>query len=429
MKKILFSFLLICAAFTAAAADFEGILFADYYGGIEPTTGYENLRGRLYYQPTLSGSLFDYAMDYELSANLYYDFLDGNGAVAPENLLREAYVYIPFETIDLSIGQKFVAPGLVDIYSPLNCVNGEYANKLSLDDPFEGKRADALIQASWYPTYDDTIELIYVPFPRPDYEPTPTVSLSKDHITTDVVFDAEPYMFSNAHSVYLNYYHYGMDYDLQLSYGYYTDQTPGFDLTDASWDTTDLTGTIDTNYTRNHMIGGAFSTNIAGIALTEELALNLTEDFAGTDIGVRNSDITLVSQVLGSLPGGFMTQLDIVYQYIINFDAWKDSPTYNTSVDTLLAEEFNNYFTQPMQHVAFAILHIQNSFFHDRLAVSLNAGYLHPQVYLAPKVSYALTEKLQLILGGDIKTGDPSDLQLARGNQDDNFYVRVKYEY
>ena len=182
MKKVFkkLSLLIVVLFLTTSlfALDFQGILFADYYGDIEPTTGYENIKGRLYYQPVLSGSLFDYAMDFKISANLYYDFLGDPNLVAPENILREAYLFFPFDNFDLFVGQKIVSPGMADVFSPLNCVNGEYAFKLSLDDPYEGKRADALVQVRYYPSYDDLIELVYVPFPRPDYEPTAPVNLA-----------------------------------------------------------------------------------------------------------------------------------------------------------------------------------------------------------------------------------------------------------
>ncbi len=428
MRRISFCIILtLCLCSSLFAIDFEGLAFADYYGNIEPSTSFDHMRARVYYQPTFAGSMFDYALDYEISANFYYDMYSDLNLIPWENIIREAYVSVPLENFDLTLGQKTVSPGLADIFSPLNCVNGEYVTKLSLDDPYESRRGDVMLQVAYYPNYDDSIELIYVPFPRPDYEPSGMVSIEDTYVDIDVDFDNEPYMFSSPHSLFLSYYHYGLEYDLQLSYAYYTDQTPGFDLSGLTMDGADLKGLIETIYTRNHTIGGAYSMNIGEIAWTEELALNITEDFAGTDIGIRNSDITLDTQILGTLWGGTMAQLNIVYQYIFNFD--KGSTDYSPEIEDILRRELNGYFNQPLQHVAFAILHLQNSLFHDRLAVSINAGYLHPAVYLAPRVSFAITDGLRLEAGADIKTGVPTSADLARGNLDDNYYVRVKYAY
>ena len=426
-KKLCLLIIVLFLTTSLFALDFQGILFADYYGDIEPTTGYENIKGRLYYQPVLSGSLFDYAMDYKISANLYYDFLGDPNLVAPENILREAYLFFPFDNFDLFVGQKIVSPGMADVFSPLNCVNGEYAFKLSLDDPYEGKRADALVQVRYYPTYDDLLELVYVPFPRPDYEPTAPVNLAGTGFNIDVKFEADPYMLDNAHSIFLSYNRFSSDFDLQLNYAYYTEQTPNFDLEGLDDSVSPLTGDIVSMYTRNHTFGGAYSTSFQGIAFVEEIAFNLTEDFAGTRIGVKNSDITVNTQFTGTIFGGVIAQLNIIYQYIINFN--KSGVVYSPAIDTVLINEFNGYFTQPVEHIVFAIVHFQTSFFHDKLSVVLNAGYLHPDVYLAPRILFAITDGLRIEVGADVKTGDPPTRALARGNLMDNYYVRLKYEY
>jgi hypothetical protein len=427
VKKIGFVALLLLLSVSVSAIDFQGVLFADYFGGFESAVGYENLRGRLYYQPKLAGSLFDYTLDYEISANLYYDFISDPNFINPENILREAYISIPFEKFDISIGQKYVSPGMTDIFSPLNVVNGEYAFKLSLDDPYEGKRADALLQITYYPTYDDSIELVYVPVPRPDFEPTAPVTITDTNVDVDVTFDAAPYLLDSAHSLFLSYTHFDFDYDLQLSYAFYTEQTPSFDLSVLDYSGGVLSGAVGTVYTRNHTFGGAYGTSFNGIAFVEEVAFNVTEDFAGTEIGIKNSDITLNTQITGTVWGGTLAQINIIYQYVINYN--KGATPYDSAIQAVLAEEFNGFYLQPVEHIVFAIAHFQNSFFHDKLTVSLNAGYLHPDVYLAPRAAFAITDGLQVAVGADYKTGDPPDRALARGNLVDNFYVRVKYEY
>jgi len=368
-------------------------------------------------------------VDYEISANLYYDFISDPNFINPENILREAYVSIPFENFDISIGQKIVSPGMTDVFSPLNVVNGEYAFKLSLDDPYEGKRADALLQITYYPTYDDSIELVYVPVPRPDFEPTAPVHIADTNVDVDVDFYAAPYLLDRMHSLFLSYTHFDFDYDLQLSYAFYTEQTPNFDISSLEYDEAQkkLSGIAETFYSRNHTLGGAYGTSFNGIALVEEIAFNLTEDFSGTKIGIKNSDITLNTQITGTVWGGTLAQLNIIYQYVINFN--KGATPYSSAIQAVLAEEFNGFYNQPVEHIVFAIAHFQNSFFHDKLTVSLNAGYLHPDVYLAPRVAFAITDGLQVAVGADYKTGEPPERALARGNLVDNYYIRLKYEY
>jgi hypothetical protein len=427
VKKIVFVTVLLVLSVSVFAMDFQGVLFADYFGGIESSVGYENLRGRLYYQPKIAGSLFDYAVDYVISANLSYDFISDPNFINPENILREAYITIPLENFDISIGQKYVSPGMTDVFSPLNVVNGEYAFKLSLDDPYEGKRADALIQITYYPTYDDSIELVYVPVPRPDFEPTNPVTIAAANVDVDVTFDTDTYLLDDAHSLFLSYTHFGFDYDLQLSYAFYTEQTPNFDISELDYTDGELSGNAETFYLRNHTFGGAYGTSFNGIALVEEIAFNLTEDFAGTEIGIKNSDITFNTQITGTVWGGTLAQLNIIYQYVINFN--EGLTPYGGTIQAVLAEEFNGFYNQPVAHIVFAIAHFQNSFFHDKLTVSLNAGYLHPDVYIAPRIAFAITDGLQIAVGADVKTGNPPARALARGNLMDNYYIRLKYEY
>ncbi|RLD28667.1 MAG: hypothetical protein DRI73_11430, partial [Bacteroidetes bacterium] len=176
-KKISLVITLVILLVPLSAVEFHGLVFTDYYGDIEPNSDYENIRSRAYFQSAFSGSLFNYAVDYEISAKVYYDPLGDPSVIAPENILKEAYVYIPLGNFDLSIGQKLVSPGMVDVFSPLNNINGEYIYKLSLDDSYDSKRADLMVQLQYYPNFDDSIQFIYVPFPRPDYESTRTVTM------------------------------------------------------------------------------------------------------------------------------------------------------------------------------------------------------------------------------------------------------------
>ncbi len=423
-KKISLVITLVILIVPLSAVEFHGLIFTDYYGDIEPNTDYENIRSRAYFQSALSGSLFNYAVDYEISAKVYYDPLGAPTAITPENILEEAYLYIPLGNFDLSIGQKLVSPGMVDVFSPLNNINGEYVYKLSLDDPYDSKRADLMVQLQYYPNFDDSIQFVYVPFPRPDYEETRIVTMDPTGIDVDFNFGSDPYLTDNGHSVFISYNHMSPGFDLQLDYAWYTEQTPDFDLDQNA----PLPGSISTLYTKKHTFGGAYSTSFKEITLVEELAVNLTEDLDGTQIGIKNSDITLNSQITGTLYGGTFAQLNIIYQHVINYD--KSGLVYSSVIDDQLIDEFNNYFNQPVQNIAFLIGHLHNSFFREKLYLALNVGFFFStDIYLAPRIAYALSDEMKIEAGADIKTGEPSDYTLARGNLVDNYYVRLKFEY
>lgn len=426
-KKISLVIILVILFVPLSAVEFQGLIFADYYGDIEPSTNYENLRSRLYFQPVLSGSLFNYTVDFELSGNLYYDPLGDPSFIEGENILKEAYLSLPVGNFDFSIGQKILSPGMVDVFSPLNNINSEYVYKLSLDDPYDSKRADLMVQIQYYPNFDDSIQLVYVPFPRPDYEETRTVTMDSTGIDVDFLFGSDPYLTDSSNSFFISYNHMSSSFDLQFDYAWYTEQTPDFDLSELV-DGPSLTGNVLPLYTKKHTFGGAYSTSFNGITLVEELAVNLTEDLDGTEIGIKNSDITLNSQITGTLYGGTFAQLNIVYQHVINYD--QSGSVYSPSVDDQLIDEFNNYFNQPVQNIAFFIGHLHNSFFREKLYLALNVGFFFStDIYLAPRIAYTLSDEMKIEAGADIKTGEPSEYTLARGNLSDNYYVRLKFEY
>lgn len=426
-KKISFLIIFFILFFPLSAMEFQGLIFTDYYGDIEPTTNYENIRSRIFFQPVIWGTLFNYLIDFEISAGFYYDPLGDPSVIAPENILKEAYLSIPLGDFDLSIGQKLLSPGMVDVFSPLNNINGDFVYKLSLDDPYESKRADLMVQLKYYPNFDDSLQLIYVPFPRPDYEETRTVTMNPSGIDVDFLFGSDPYLIDNGHAVFISYSHMSPGFDLQLDYAYYTEQTADFDLSKLT-NGASLTGIVSPLHTKKHTFGGAYSTSFKGIAIVEELAVNLTEDLDGSRIGIKNSDITLNSQITGTLIGGTFAQLNIIYQYVINYD--QSGSVYSPSVDDFLIDEFNNYFNQPVQNIVFFIGHLHNSFFREKLYLALNIGFFFStDIYLAPRIAYALSDSLKLEAGADIKTGEPSEYTLARGNLLDNYYLRIKFEY
>lgn len=426
-KKICLAIVFLILVFPLSAVDFRSIIFADYYGDIEPSTNYENLRSRLYFQPVLSGSLFNYTLDFELSGKFFYDPLGDNPFIEGENILKEAYISLPLGDFDISIGQKLLSPGMVDVFSPLNNINSEYIYKLSLDDPYDSKLADLMVQLQYYPNFDDSIQIVYVPFPRPDYEESKTIAMVSSDINVDFIFNSDPYLTDNGHSFFISYNHMSSSFDLQLDYAYYTEQTPDFDLSQLVSGPS-LAGDVFPLYTKKHTFGGAYSTSFKGITLVEELAVNLTEDLDGSKIGVKNSDITLNSQITGTLYGGTFAQLNIIYQHVINYN--RGNSTYSQSIDDQLVDEFNNYFNQPVQNIVFFIGHLHNSFFREKLYVALNVGFFFStEIYLAPRIAYALSDKMKIETGADIKTAGPSEYSLARGNISDNYYLRLKYEY
>ena len=67
MKRILTALACCCVAVSAGAQNFEFVSFVDYYGGIEPSEGYEHLRSRVFMRPTLFGVADKIGLEWRLS--------------------------------------------------------------------------------------------------------------------------------------------------------------------------------------------------------------------------------------------------------------------------------------------------------------------------------------------------------------------------
>lgn len=409
MKKILFLFLLLIIH-NIYSIELRTLLFSDYYGQIEPTTSYDSLRQRNYIRPEINLDLFDESISMTLSGEFYYDVFNEEQTPKPENVLREAYLtfYLPWG--DIIIGQKFTNKGKVDVFSPLNIYNASYRELLSLDDKYQGNKPELTLGLNYYINDDSSIEFLYIPFPRSDDDGGGQIDINVDDISYNLDNSSQSYLLNNPNSFFLTYNRYSYAFDTQFTYGNYTDGNYNY-LVDGNL--------ITKIFNRVQTIGGAISTSLGSVAITEELALNITEDFNGNNIGIKNSDLTLNSQFTKTLFNRTYSQVNIIYQHIFN---------YNN--DNELSAAINDIHLQPTDNILFIIGHLHDSFLREKLYMALNVGYFFSDnVYIAPRVNYTITDYITLETGIDMYTGKYKHKIFEEDLGGDNFFVRLKYEY
>jgi hypothetical protein len=421
----IFLLLLVSAMYPFAieAQEFRFLTFVDYYGGIEPAEGYENLRTRIFMQPTFSGYSDTFGFEWLLSSRLWVQPLGDPYALEASDILYESYIFFPFESFELTIGQKIVDYGFADVYGPLNIAHSSKQALLSLDEAYDNAQPDPLVQLRFYPGFDDILEVCYVPVSRRDAEQADPVFLpgSKDTI----IWDDGSFILDTPHSVFFNYTHYGHNTDFQLLYAWYVEQTPDFQIEETlSTDESEIT----TVYNRAQSFGAAYSSRLGASTFSQDLAFKLTGDFQGTDIGAQNSSITVNTQLLTNLPGQVLGQFSLVYSYFFNHNDY-DKGADPTTAD-YLASQINTFHAQPYEHIAFMVGHFERAFLRERLKTQLNVGYFFsPELYFAPRLTYSITDFWTLEGGADITLGDPPDDDLRRNPTNDNFYVRLLYRY
>ena len=405
------------------AQDFQFLGFYDYYGGIEAKEGYENLRSRLYMRPRFSG--YNESLNYQwvLSSALWVQPVGEAYAIDSWDILQEAFVLFPFEKFDVTVGQKVAAFGFADIYGPLNVVGASGRNLLSLDDPYDSRRPDPLVQLRLYPSFEDIIGITYVPLSRRDLERPGPVELPESGDT--IVWSEDPYILENPHSIFLHYSRYGHLADIQLLYGWYTDHSPDFEVEETE---KAVSSEIETVYRKKHTFGAAYSRRVRNSTLSQDFGFTLTEDFDGGDIGAQNADITVNTQLLTNLPGGVLAQFSFVYSYF--FKHGEHESGVDPDAADYLAAELQSFHTQPLQHIAFAVGHFERTFFREKLKAQLNVGFFFsPDIYLAPRLAYSLSDYWSFETGADITLGDPPDEDLRRNPRNDNYYLRLTYRY
>jgi len=406
MKKFVLSILLLLTLHNVFSIEFRTIVFSDYFGNIEASTPYTSLRQRNYIRPEINIDLFDYTTSLTVSAEYYYDYFAEENTPDLSNILREAYLTLFLPLCDLTIGQKFTNKGKADVFSPLNIFNASYRELLSLDEPYQSKRPELTAEIKYYINDENSIELLYVPFSRPDYQGIGSINVLGYTLNKSSI----PYLVDNPHSFYLTYNRYDYDFDLQITYGNYIDGNYNY-LIDGN--------SISKTYNRVQTLGGALSTNLGSFLIAQEVAFNLTEDFNGTNIGVKNSDITSNTQVMHTLFGRTFAQINMIYQYIFN---------YKNSNDLSIA--INDVHLQPTDNILFFIAHLHDYFFREKLYLALNVGFFFStNVYLAPRVNFKFTDNITIETGIDMYTGIYANKLLERNLGGDNFFVRIKYEY
>lgn len=423
MKRLIAFCFLIMALSLLGAQEFRFEGFVDYFGGIEASRGYENLETRVYMEPTFLGYHDPTGLEWVLSAKLLVKPMGEPASIDPWDILGETYLFLPLGKFDFLLGQKLVTYGFADVFGPLNALHSTHRAVLSLDEKYESRRPDPLVQIKYYPTFYDSLELTYVPVTRPDVEQTGPVFLPLAH--DYVLFEKDPYLMDHPHSLFFNYTRFGEKMDWQLFYGFYTENTPDFVIESYDGGATDY---IRAEYNRKHTLGAAYSTRLGNSTLSQDIAFSLTSDFDGSDPGVQNSEITVNTQYLTNLPWGVLSQTTLVYSYFFNHGAHGKGS--DAVVADYLAKEISGFHLQPLPHIAFVVAHFEKSFLREKLKSQLNVGFFFsPEIYFGPRLAYSLSDYWALETGLDLTLGDPPDSDLRRNPSDDNYYIRAVFRY
>ena len=422
--------------------DFDGIFQVDYYGLIDPSTFYESERIRITVVPELKGKSKSKVVDFHLSGIFYLQPVGEPQVIDLERIIREAYLGFHYSIFDINLGQKFVNWGKVDILSPLNVVNHSDTTVLSTDNLLEASLPDLLTQIQIYPLDNFNIEIIYVPFLQPNiYEIEEirieqTFTLGTQQYNVDAAFiDREIPLFSEwAHSLYVAANYTSYLFDLIVSYSYYVDNNLDFDLSEIKetivGTTHTITGTAYPGYNRVHNIGLGVSFYVGNLLFSADSAMKITRDWEGSVIEIKNSELFSALQVERMFRNRVRGHLNLYHHYVFNYDTPIQSP-YSPLIQNYILVVVDDYLLQKPQSQFYFLLHLDTHFFREKLLLGANLiyGYTEKGYYLVPRVTYKVSDHINLSAGADIWMKGDIESFLGRNESRDNFFIRAQYAW
>ncbi len=379
----------------------------------------------------------------------------GYGVVInPEFIVRQAYVTLRTDAFDVDVGQKFVRWGKIDLLSPLDVVNHTNTATLGLGDAFESPLADPMVHVTAYLDDALSLELVYVPFLAPDL----IGGIAElDFELTFVNYDIDA-RFENprvalftgwAHSVHAALSYTSFAVDAQVTYSFFRDQTPDFDLSGvretsrAVGDEThySISGVVMPGYNRAHNFGVGASAALAGFVLSADAGLKLTGNADGTRIDVKRPEILYAVQAdravsIGRQP--FNVSAGLYHRLILHADAEFRSD-YSPLVENVVAGLRDYYLLQEDPSTVYVVARADTNLFREALNLGMIGawGITERALHLAPRVGLRLSDYVSAAAGANLwfwwkEPGIASDLPsglLSRDDAKDNVFAQLVLRY
>ena len=369
--------------------------------------------------------------------------------IDPEFIVRQAYATVRTDAFDVDVGQKFVHWGKVDLLSPLDVVNHTNTATLGLGDAFESPLADPMVHVTAYLDDAFSLELVYVPFLAPDLVAIDEFEFDLTLGTHDIDARFEnprvPLFSQWAHSVHAALSYTSFVVDAQVTYSFFRDQTPDFDLsglretarTVEGETRYDVRGTVVPGYFRAHNFGVGASAALAGWVVSADGGLKLTENADGTRIDVKRPEVLYAVQAdravsIGRQP--FNVSAGLYHRLILHADAELESE-YSPLVENVVAALRDFYLLQEDASTLYVVGRLDTSLFREALNVGVTGvwGITEQALHLAPRAALRLSDYVSAAVGANLwhswKPDDAASGLLGRDDAKDNVFAQFVVRY
>jgi hypothetical protein len=328
--------------------------------------------------------------------------------------LREAFMDIYFDAVDLRIGKQQIIWGKADGVFITDIVSPKDLSEFLLRDFDEIRMGVTSLKANYY-LGDNTFEFVWVPsflstkmpdessiwFPQLEFPVQPTFDYSQEEV---------PARLGNS-EVFAKYSAITSNIDFEIMGGYMWDDDPTMHIA-KTVDTLFQPGlTVTPRYHRLGLAGGSFSTALGGFVLRGEGAYYRGKYFNSEEPTL--TDGTVKRNYLHYLIGvdytlrGIRLSSQFVQQAILNYDKYINNDEYENTITLLLSKDF---LRETLRFEIFSYIGLNNS---DAL--------------IRPKVIYNLVDGFELLLGANIFVGSAGRFGVYDKN--DIGYTKIKYSF
>jgi hypothetical protein len=330
--------------------------------------------------------------------------------------LREAYMDIYFNSVDLRVGKQQIIWGKADGVFITDIVSPKDLSEFLLRDFEEIRMGITALKANYY-LGDNTIEFVWAPyftgtqspdehsiwFPQSDFPAPPVFDYSKKQVGAEL---------GNS-ELFIKYSAMTSAIDFEIMGGAMWDDDPTMHMTkNINPATNQLTGlTVTPQHHRLGLAGGSFSSTLGGFVLRGEGAYYNGKYFNSADPSLV--DATVKKNYLHYLIGVDYTLWDItlstqfIQQAILEYEKAINNDEFENTMTVLASKTF---LRETLRLEVFSFIGLNNS---DAL--------------IRPKVIYDLADGFELLLGANIFVGSKG--RFGQYDNNDMIYTKIKYNF
>ncbi len=330
--------------------------------------------------------------------------------------LRQAYIDIFFNSMDIRIGKQQIIWGKADGVFITDVISPKDLREFLLPEFDEIRMGITAVKVDYY-IGNSTLELVWVPVFSPTMMPeadsiwNPGFDLP---LQPEFDYSRQEVQESLKNSeVFLKYSTVSSAIDLEFMAGYMWDDDPAMhtvkNIDPVTMQPDSIT--IIPQHHRLGLAGGSFSTTLGGYVIRGEGAYYFGKYFLSEDPMVEEAVVE--KDYIQYLIGVDFTLMDIkmsvqfIQQYILDYD----DPIVNDRAENI------------MTFLATKDFLIETLFLELFSYIGLNDG----DALIRGKVKYKLTDELEILLGANIFTG--TEGMFGQYNKNDMVYAKVKYSF